>query len=402
MYGFEETGAVGGFQQMTQDMLTVLNDIPFSIPPTIRVSDVAPPNHPQRRSSPPAPRATGTLCSSPARWSRSRVLALQSTPTTGWCSRRTFAARLLSEDRPGAARAAAGAAPEDERGGDADAPRRARNRRRRLPGAALSSGRGALRRHLRHRRDRLSSRREAMRPDTPPSLPPPDPTSLSPPHRRRRAARALGNGGDHRRRPAAAPGSAQVRRRRRRALRSRTLPSLPAPPNPDAARTVCHPAVGRPARPLIVPPGARRESRVEAHGEEELYAISLTDLVKSTLGPDAAAVSGSSRRSRRCGCLAPSPPPRVVTPPPRPRAPPRVRRRRWRRPLASSPTPSRAAAPRSPPPTCRLLRRHGDDERRRSRGGGGRAGPEERAALDEARGAWRRSCSGGSTSGWRR
>mmetsp|Transcript_2976 Transcript_2976/g.5815 ORF Transcript_2976/g.5815 Transcript_2976/m.5815 type:complete len:874 (-) Transcript_2976:290-2911(-) len=33
MYGFEESGAVGGFQAMTQDMLTVLNDIPFSIPP---------------------------------------------------------------------------------------------------------------------------------------------------------------------------------------------------------------------------------------------------------------------------------------------------------------------------------------------------------------------------------
>merc|ERR1719201_1935500 len=33
MYGFEEQGAVGGFQAMTSDMLTVLNDIPFSIPP---------------------------------------------------------------------------------------------------------------------------------------------------------------------------------------------------------------------------------------------------------------------------------------------------------------------------------------------------------------------------------
>jgi len=32
MYGFEESGAIGGFQAMTQDMLTVLNDIPFSIP----------------------------------------------------------------------------------------------------------------------------------------------------------------------------------------------------------------------------------------------------------------------------------------------------------------------------------------------------------------------------------
>ena len=26
-------GSAGGFQQMTQDALTVLNDIPFSIPP---------------------------------------------------------------------------------------------------------------------------------------------------------------------------------------------------------------------------------------------------------------------------------------------------------------------------------------------------------------------------------
>ncbi|KAL1528435.1 hypothetical protein AB1Y20_009783 [Prymnesium parvum] len=32
MYGFDDQGAVGGFQAMTQDMLTVLNDIPFSIP----------------------------------------------------------------------------------------------------------------------------------------------------------------------------------------------------------------------------------------------------------------------------------------------------------------------------------------------------------------------------------
>lgn len=33
LYGFEEMGNVGGFQAMTQDMLTVLNDIPFTIPP---------------------------------------------------------------------------------------------------------------------------------------------------------------------------------------------------------------------------------------------------------------------------------------------------------------------------------------------------------------------------------
>ena len=35
LYGFDGTpaNAVGGFQMMTQDMLTVLNDIPFSIPP---------------------------------------------------------------------------------------------------------------------------------------------------------------------------------------------------------------------------------------------------------------------------------------------------------------------------------------------------------------------------------
>ena len=35
MYGMEETvsSQVGGFQAMTQDALTVLNDIPFSIPP---------------------------------------------------------------------------------------------------------------------------------------------------------------------------------------------------------------------------------------------------------------------------------------------------------------------------------------------------------------------------------
>ncbi|KAL3929477.1 MAG: hypothetical protein SGPRY_001944 [Prymnesium sp.] len=32
MYGFDDRGAVGGFQAMTTDMLTVLNDIPFSIP----------------------------------------------------------------------------------------------------------------------------------------------------------------------------------------------------------------------------------------------------------------------------------------------------------------------------------------------------------------------------------
>jgi len=35
MYGFDEdgVGAIGGFQSMTNDLLTVLNDIPFSIPP---------------------------------------------------------------------------------------------------------------------------------------------------------------------------------------------------------------------------------------------------------------------------------------------------------------------------------------------------------------------------------
>ena len=33
MYGFEDQGAIGGFQAMTTDMLSVLNDIPFSIPP---------------------------------------------------------------------------------------------------------------------------------------------------------------------------------------------------------------------------------------------------------------------------------------------------------------------------------------------------------------------------------
>jgi hypothetical protein len=34
-YGMDGTirGSAGGFQQMTQDALTVLNDIPFSIPP---------------------------------------------------------------------------------------------------------------------------------------------------------------------------------------------------------------------------------------------------------------------------------------------------------------------------------------------------------------------------------
>ena len=35
MYGIDGSagGAVGGFQAMTQDALTVLNDIPFTIPP---------------------------------------------------------------------------------------------------------------------------------------------------------------------------------------------------------------------------------------------------------------------------------------------------------------------------------------------------------------------------------
>lgn len=32
MYNFDDAGAVGGFQAMTQDLLTVLNEIPFSIP----------------------------------------------------------------------------------------------------------------------------------------------------------------------------------------------------------------------------------------------------------------------------------------------------------------------------------------------------------------------------------
>ena len=33
MYGFDDKGTVGGFQAMTEDLLTVLNEIPFSIPP---------------------------------------------------------------------------------------------------------------------------------------------------------------------------------------------------------------------------------------------------------------------------------------------------------------------------------------------------------------------------------
>ena len=81
MYGFEETGAVGGFQQMTQDMLTVLNDIPFSIPPYFAL----------------IARAVVTL----------EGLALQSDPDYGLVLEAyPFVARkLLSEDRPEVQRA---------------------------------------------------------------------------------------------------------------------------------------------------------------------------------------------------------------------------------------------------------------------------------------------------------
>lgn len=51
MYGLDGTmdGTVGGFQAMTNDMLTVLNDIPFSIPPLLRAAGA-------RRSHPRGPR----------------------------------------------------------------------------------------------------------------------------------------------------------------------------------------------------------------------------------------------------------------------------------------------------------------------------------------------------------
>ena len=72
-----------------------------------------------------------------------------------------------------------------------------------------------------------------------------------------------------------------------------TLPFLPAPPNPLTlpAPFVVPPSGGRPARPLIVSTEELVENLApKLTREEELYAISLTDLVKSTLGPDAAAV----------------------------------------------------------------------------------------------------------------
>ena len=60
--------------------------------------------------------------------------------------------------------------------------------------------------------------------------------------------------------------------------------TLPAP-------FVIPPSGGRPARPLIVSAEELVENLApKLTREEELYAISLTDLVKSTLGPDAAAV----------------------------------------------------------------------------------------------------------------
>ena len=71
-----------------------------------------------------------------------------------------------------------------------------------------------------------------------------------------------------------------------------TLPFLPAPPNPLTlpAPFVIPPSGGRPARPLIVSTEELVENLApKLTREEELYAISLTDLVKSTLGPDAAA-----------------------------------------------------------------------------------------------------------------
>ena len=72
-----------------------------------------------------------------------------------------------------------------------------------------------------------------------------------------------------------------------------TLPFLPAPPNPLTlpAPFVIPPSGGRPARPLIVSTEELVENLApKLTREEELYAISLTDLVKSTLGPDVAAV----------------------------------------------------------------------------------------------------------------
>ena len=285
MYGFEETGAVGGFQQMTQDMLTVLNDIPFSIPPYFAL----------------IARAVVTL----------EGLALQSDPDYGLVLEAyPFVARkLLSEDRPEVQRAlqqvlysggemngvvtptrlaalvnnAAGIVARQEGAAfvDLDA----------VPADGISVTDAiafVLSPQASHATPHALHHPIAHR--TPH-------TSLSPPSLSPQAAslRALLET------EAITAADLLLRQALRKSVvaaaaalpQPPTLPFLPAPPNPLTlpAPFVIPPSGGRPARPLIVSTEELVENLApKLTREEELYAISLTDLVKSTLGPDAAAV----------------------------------------------------------------------------------------------------------------
>jgi aarF domain-containing kinase len=255
MYGFEETGAVGGFQQMTQDMLTVLNDIPFSIPPYFAL----------------IARAVVTL----------EGLALQSDPDYGLVLEAyPFVARkLLSEDRPEVQRALQQVLYSGGEMNGVVTPTRL---------AALVNNAAGI----------VARQEGAAFVDL--DAVPADGISvtdaiafvLSPQAASLRALLET---------EAITAADLLLRQALRKSVvaaaaalpQPPTLPFLPAPPNPWTlpAPFVIPPSGGRPARPLIVSTEELVENLApKLTREEELYAISLTDLVKSTLGPDAAAV----------------------------------------------------------------------------------------------------------------
>ena len=255
MYGFEETGAVGGFQAMTQDMLTVLNDIPFGIPPYFAL----------------IARAVVTL----------EGLALQSDPDYGLVLEAyPFVARkLLSEDRPEVQRALQQVLYSGGEMNGVVTPTRL---------AALVNNAAGI----------VARQEGAAFVDL--DAVPADGISvtdaiafvLSPQAASLRALLET---------EAITAADLLLRQALRKSVvaaaaalpQPPTLPFLPAPPNPLTlpAPFVIPPSGGRPARPLIVSTEELVENLApKLTREEELYAISLTDLVKSTLGPDAAAV----------------------------------------------------------------------------------------------------------------
>ena len=279
MYGMDGSveSTVGGFQAMTQDMLTVLNDIPFSIPPYFAL----------------LARAVVTL----------EGLALSVDPDYGLVIEAyPFVARkLLSSDRPELQQALqevlyAGTVP----GGDGGVTRGSITPSR-LAGLLNSAAGIVAKQEARPcRLDAVPGRRHAV----------------GGPQIRALAvgvaAHAARRRGRERRRPAAAAGAAQDgATRRRRHPAAAAPPLLPTPPEPlelplpvllpraSTADLLSAPAASLPssllsgggATPVLTTGQALLDALAPPLSrDEELYAISLVDLARSALGEPAAAL----------------------------------------------------------------------------------------------------------------